>query len=788
VTSVRHKAVSRRRAKPATPRATKDRVPAKGERSYAALLESEQRYKQLFEVASDWFWETDTTGCLTYVSPNIEAVLHLPVSAYLGRRLAETEGVTYEREAGRVTLVAFKARRPYRDFIYARKLADGTEVWINSSGGPFYGEDGTFRGYRGVARDVTSQVEAERRLKGLERQYRQLFETASDWYWEQDLHGRLTFVSPNFEAATGIGLAAMLGRRLNEIPHVTLDPELGARTLDAVKARLPYRDLAYTLALPDGRVVHVGTSGMPMFDSNGGFRGYCGVSKDITAQVEADLALRKSEQRFRQMFEVGSDYYWEDDSEHRLTFASPISVHDDIYGVPFSQLVGKRRTETLAVSFDVATGKRALLAIKARQPYRDVVFSVKHPDGKVRWASVSGAPRFGEGGEFQGYHGTGVEITARKEAEAAAHLEQRRLHDAVAYVTQPFVVYDAEDRAAAFNQAFTDLFRTPTRNTPIHHGLPFRELADWQVRTGFYADGPEEEPVDSETLLAHHQTEEEHAHHLRDGRWMLVIHRRLPGGGRVELWTDVTAIKRVEAERRELETQLHHSQRLEGLGTLAGGAAHEINNALVPVIALTKLMAGKFPEDSRERRNLTTVLAGAERSRDLVKQILAFSRKEERRQESVDVAAVLRDALQLMRATVPSTIRLAEEIAAVPPVTGDPNQLHQVIVNLVTNAAQAIGEAMGTITVGLRPEADGAALRLWVADTGSGMDEAMKARIFEPFFTTREVGKGTGLGLAVVHGIIKDHGGSIEVESAPGQGTRFDIVLPLQAAEAGAAA
>jgi signal transduction histidine kinase len=226
------------------------------------------------------------------------------------------------------------------------------------------------------------------------------------------------------------------------------------------------------------------------------------------------------------------------------------------------------------------------------------------------------------------------------------------------------------------------------------------------------------------------------------------------------------------------------------LGTLVGGAAHEINNALVPVIALTKLVASHLPEESRDRRNLGTVLVGAERSRDLVKQILAFSRKEdvESREESVDVAAVLREALQLMRATVPSSIHLEEDIAPAPPVTGDPNQLHQVIVNLVANAAHAIGDGHGTITVGLRADGDGAALRFWVADTGCGMDEATKARIFEPFFTTKEVGKGTGLGLSVVHGIIKEHGGRIEVQSAPGKGTRFDVVLPTQTAQTVAAA
>jgi signal transduction histidine kinase len=360
------------------------------------------------------------------------------------------------------------------------------------------------------------------------------------------------------------------------------------------------------------------------------------------------------------------------------------------------------------------------------------------------------------------------------------------LHDAVAHVTQPFVFYDAQHRATAFNQAFTDLHREPGGTLPVAHGVSFRELAEWQLRVGFYADDPNEARVALDALTEAYENGGEHTYHLRDGRWMLVIYRRLPGEGRVGLWTDVTAVKETENRRVQLEQQLHHSQRLEALGQLAGGVAHEINNALVPVVALTKIVAAKLPQESRERRNLDTVLIGAERSRDLVKQILAFSRKEQeqRQRGSVDVAAVLRDALQLLHATVPTSIRLEEDIAAAPTMIGDASQLHQVIVNLVTNAAHAIGEAHGTISVGLRTDADGEALRLSVADTGCGMDEATKARIFEPFFTTKEVGKGTGLGLAVVHGIIKDHGGRIEVESAPGRGTRFDIILPAQGAEA----
>jgi signal transduction histidine kinase len=196
----------------------------------------------------------------------------------------------------------------------------------------------------------------------------------------------------------------------------------------------------------------------------------------------------------------------------------------------------------------------------------------------------------------------------------------------------------------------------------------------------------------------------------------------------------------------------------------------------------------RLPEGGRERANLETVFRASERARDLVGQILAFSRKQEVRQEIFDLGAVATDALSMLRASIPSSIRLEQTIAATPPLRGDPGQLQQMIVNLVTNAAQAIGVAQGTITVALHAETDGSQLRLLVSDTGCGMDEATRARIFEPFFTTKAVGQGTGLGLAVVHGIVTSHGGRITVESAPGRGTRVDVVLPMELAKARAVA
>ena len=239
----------------------------------------------------------------------------------------------------------------------------------------------------------------------------------------------------------------------------------------------------------------------------------------------------------------------------------------------------------------------------------------------------------------------------------------------------------------------------------------------------------------------------------------------------------VMTAERYIQERCELEAQLFRSQKMEALGTLAGGIAHDLNNTLVPLLALAKTTGARLPDGSRERNNLRTIFRASERARDLVGQILAFSRKEAPVLESVDLAQVTRESLTLLRAGLPSTIGIEEKIEAVPPLMGDGGKLHQVVTNLVTNAAQAIGDRFGTITIEVLP-APGPAIRLSVSDTGCGMNKAIRQRIFEPFFTTKKTGQGTGLGLAVVHGIVALHGGRIEVASAPGQGTRFDIELP----------
>ncbi len=250
---------------------------------------------------------------------------------------------------------------------------------------------------------------------------------------------------------------------------------------------------------------------------------------------------------------------------------------------------------------------------------------------------------------------------------------------------------------------------------------------------------------------------------------------------------DITELHLAQQRERELEKQLMHSQKLEALGTLAGGIAHDLNNTLVPIMALSKITAREFEIDSPLRANLETIFDASQQARDLVKRILAFSRNEEVDKRICDVAEIVNEALKLMRATVPSTIRLEARIAPVPPIMADASQIQQLVTNLIMNAAQAIGHQLGKVTVILDTREDASFDReicLSVLDTGAGIEEGVRQRIFEPFFTTKPVGQGTGLGLSIVHAIVTSHSGRIDVRSARGEGTRFEIYFPVPEATA----
>jgi CheY-like chemotaxis protein len=241
-----------------------------------------------------------------------------------------------------------------------------------------------------------------------------------------------------------------------------------------------------------------------------------------------------------------------------------------------------------------------------------------------------------------------------------------------------------------------------------------------------------------------------------------------------------------------LHPSVRQEQKMEAIGTLAGGIAHDFNNILAAIIGHAELLAQDLPADPQLREGVAGILSASQRARDLVQQILTFSRRREQQRRPMALQPVVLEALRLLRATLPTTIEIRTEIATDQAVVlADPTQIHQVVVNLCTNGAHAMRARGGVLSVsygrmevdqpfasahaGLRP---GPYVRMTVSDTGHGMDGVTLERIFDPFFTTKAPGEGTGLGLAVVHGIMQNHEGLVTVESQPGRGSLFNLYFP----------
>jgi len=256
---------------------------------------------------------------------------------------------------------------------------------------------------------------------------------------------------------------------------------------------------------------------------------------------------------------------------------------------------------------------------------------------------------------------------------------------------------------------------------------------------------------------------------------------------------DFVFVKRDVTHEVQLQTRLQEAQKMEAIGTLAGGIAHDFNNILTSIIGFAELAMLKLPEGDETRSDLDYVIKSGYRARELVKQILSFSRRNEQDLKPVQIHLIIKEALKLLRASLPATIEIHQNVEfEFDVVLADPTQIHQVLMNLGTNAAHAMQESGGVLEVslteldldsvavsqypGLNP---GPYLELSISDTGFGMDKAVMERIFDPFFTTKNRGEGTGMGLSVVHGIVKSHGGFIFVNSELEKGTKFHVFLPV---------
>jgi PAS domain S-box-containing protein len=363
---------------------------------------------------------------------------------------------------------------------------------------------------------------------------------------------------------------------------------------------------------------------------------------------------------------------------------------------------------------------------------------------------------------------------ALQERNEALYQSQTRLSAIIDSSLDVIICVNAQRQITVFNPAAATLFNCPAQQAlglPLSQFLPDAEPALAHIGPSRHAQLGEMNGItrlNDAVPLEVSLSLEQHA-----------------SGDIITLFArDLTASKKMEAHRSALESQLRESQKMQAIGTMAGGIAHDFNNIISAILGNVVLARQDVDSTSAVATSLGEIDKAGRRARDLVRQILTFSRNEPPRRMPVQLADVVNETLRLIRVTLPPQVKLELQLdPATPPVMADATQIEQVLLNLCTNAIHAIGQQPGSIRIELTQEhrtgLPGQHIRLTVSDTGCGMDAATLERVFEPFFTTKPVGQGTGLGLSVVHGIMHAHAGEIQVGSSPGKGSTFTLYLPV---------
>jgi len=511
------------------------------------------------------------------------------------------------------------------------------------------------------------------------------------------------------------------------------------------------------------------------------------ISHDITERKEAEDVIRKGERKFRAIYEQAP---------------TGIAILDSLSGQftqinkKYCDIVGYSQEEMLHRTFRDITHPDDLQADldRMRHLLAEEVSSFQmekryiRKNGEVIWVHLTCVPLWLEPTDPRLHIAMVEDITLRKQGEKDLQESKEWFRLLAEAIPQQVWTANSDGLLDYVNKRVVEYFQRPFEDIIGRGWQKLLHPDDLPVCLTRWAEALEtKKPYEIEFRLRRGR-DQVYRWHL--GRALPIFNQE----GQVVKWfgtnTDITQLK-------ELENQVRQSQKMEAIGTLAGGIAHDFNNILMGVVGYTELAKQKAGANEAVKRNLDEVLVAGQRAKELVRQILAFSRQAEQERQPIELQLVVKEVCKFLRATLPATIEIRQNFTERPTIIlGDPIQMHQVVMNLCANAEYAMRESGGLLElklehvagepdgIGTHPDLKGGSyVRLTVRDTGAGMPPEVARRIFDPFFTTKGVGEGTGMGLAVVHGIVISHGGVIQVESEPGQGTTFRVYFPAAEAE-----
>ncbi|MBN1105266.1 MAG: PAS domain S-box protein [Deltaproteobacteria bacterium] len=641
------------------------------------------------------------------------------------------------------------------------------------------------KGLKELERLEVKRRRAEERLKTEKAYLEQLFESAQVAIVVTDNKGRVIRVNREFTRLFGYKREEVIGQPIDEL--VALRGFCSeARSITRQVTKGGHVSLKTLRFRKDGTPINVSLLASPITVGDRQVAVY-GIYRDETDRIRAEDALRESEEFNRSLLNNAPSPILVINPDTSIRYVNP--AMEDITGFPSHELLGKKAPYpwwTEETKHKTRKDFREVIQKGARRV--EELFQRK--SGETFWVDMISTP-VRQNGKVKYILSNWLETTQRKEAEVALLDSERRYRAVVEDMPAMICRFIPDGRITFVNRAFCDDLG---RRKDEVLGQDFFEVVAWEdredARKRFWSLNKRRFAAISERRAI-----------AQDGsiRWHQWIDRALfDGEGQVieyqSLGRDITGEKLVRDERARLEKQLRQAQKMESIGALARGIAHDFNNILWAVAGNIEFGLINLPGRSPTAREaLEEALKSCERAKDLVRQIMTFSRDEDRELKPVELGPIIKETLKFLRSTLPTSIEIrhqVEEKAGL--VNADPTQIYQVLMNLCVNAEFAMRENGGTLDVVLEKihlekkveafDADlhpGAYIRLAVKDSGHGIKPEIMEKIFDPYFTTKMKREGTGLGLSVVHGIVKGHKGGIVVESSPGKGSQFYVYLPV---------
>ncbi len=719
---------------------------------------------QLLDALADSLVHVDNKWTFTYVSPKAERILRiLGVKArhLVGKTVAEvlpevggTEGFKHFERAmnERVSLVFEEYYAPLNSWfaVHAYPYAGGLAIYLQ---------------------DITRRKLAEAAFLKLSN----AVEQTADAVYITDTAGRIEYVNPAFETITGYTRGEALGKTFHFLKPESVDEKFYNSLWEtALKGQTFHSTIQHNRKTGDA--YYAEESITPVRDTNGSLTHLVATLRDITQRKATEDALRTSEERFRALVENSSDGIALLDATGKIIYAGPSTTR--VMGYASRDVEGK-----LGIDFlhpDDRPNAEASLQELASHPERIISsqYRMKHKDGSWRWIETTTNNQLGEqsiGAIVVNYR----DVTDRKIIEEALFRSETEYRNLFEQANDAIFIFEPENEI---------ILEANTKACELY-GYSKDELIGMSLKkmTKDVARGEEQ----IRQLLRNQAGRNfESVHFTKSGRPIeMLVNSAVVDYAEKKA---ILSICRDITELKKLENQLRQAQKMESIGTLAGGVAHDFNNILSIILGYTSMLKRGRVKPEKMPESLDAIQKATQRGANLVKQILTFARKTEVLFESLNINELITDLTKLLSETFPKTIVFSLNLQGkLPSVVADANQIHQLLLNLCVNARDAI-PSKGKITI-TTEVVDGSVVtrrfsearqsefvHVSVSDSGVGMDETTKARIFEPFFTTKGQGQGTGLGLAVVYGIINNHRGFIDVESAPNVGTTFHIYFPIQ--------